>query len=69
MTANVGRIDRIIRAVAGVVLLALGLGYLGAGVATPWDWVLGIVGAVLLATSVFSICPAYALLGVRTCEQ
>jgi len=69
MTANVGRIDRIIRAVAGIVLLALGLGYLGAGVATPWDWVLGIVGAVLLATSVFSICPAYVLLGVRTCEQ
>jgi len=68
MTANVGRIDRIIRAVVGVVLLALGLGYLGAGVATPWDWVLGIVGLVLLATSVFSVCPAYALFGVRTCE-
>ncbi|RIA47597.1 YgaP family membrane protein [Dichotomicrobium thermohalophilum] len=69
MTANVGRIDRIIRAVVGVVLLALGLGYLGAGVTTPWDWILGIVGAVLLATAVFSICPAYALFGVRTCEQ
>jgi len=69
MTANVGRIDRIIRAVVGVILLALGLGYLGAGVATPWDWVLGIVGAVLLATAVFSTCPAYALFGVRTCEQ
>ena len=68
MTANVGRIDRIIRAVAGVILLALGLGYLG-GAAAPWDWVLGIVGAVLLATSVFSVCPAYALFGVRTCEQ
>ena len=68
MTANVGRFDRILRAVVGAVLLALGLGYLG-GVAAPWDWVLGIAGFVLLATSILSVCPAYALLGVRTCEQ
>ena len=68
MTANVGRIDRIIRAVAGALLLALGLGYLG-GLAAPWDWVLGIAGFVLLATAILSICPAYALFGVRTCER
>jgi len=68
MTANVGRFDRILRAVVGVVLLALGLGYLG-GLATPWDWVLGIAGFVLLATAILSVCPAYALLGVRTCER
>lgn len=69
MTANVGKVDRIIRAVLGVVLLALALGYVGAGLATPWDWVLGIVGFVLLATAILSVCPAYALFGVRTCEQ
>jgi len=69
MTANVGRIDRIIRAVVGVMLLALGLGYFGAGMTPPWDWILGVIGAVLLATAVFSICPAYALFGVRTCER
>lgn len=69
MTANVGRFDRILRAAVGVVLLALAFGYLGAGIAAPWDWVLGIVGVVLVATAIFSICPAYALLGVRTCEQ
>jgi uncharacterized membrane protein len=68
MTANVGRLDRILRAALGAVLLALGLGYLG-GLAAPWDWVLGIVGFVLVATAILSICPAYALLGMRTCER
>jgi len=69
MTANVGKVDRIIRAVLGVVLLALALGYVGVGIVTPWDWVLGIAGAVLLGTAIVSVCPAYALIGVRTCEQ
>jgi len=69
MTANVGRIDRIVRALIGVVLMAFGLGYIGTGVTTPWDWILGVVGIVLLTTSVFSICPAYALFGIRTCER
>jgi len=69
MTANVGQVDRLIRAVLGVVLLALAFGYLGAGLTTVWAWVLGIVGFVLLATAILSICPAYALLGVRTCER
>jgi len=69
MTANVGQVDRLIRAVLGVVLLALAFGYLGAGLTTVWAWVLGIVGFVLLATAILSVCPAYALLGVRTCER
>jgi len=69
MTANVGKVDRIIRAVLGVVLLALALGYVGVGIVTPWDWVLGIAGAALLGTAIVSVCPAYALIGVRTCEQ
>jgi len=69
MTANVGRFDRIIRAAIGAALLALAFGYLGAGLTTVWAWVLGIVGFVLLATAILSICPAYALLGVRTCER
>ncbi len=68
ITANIGRLDRILRAVLGAVLLALGLGYLG-GLAAPWDWVVGIAGFVLVATAILSICPAYALLGVRTCER
>lgn len=68
MTANVGQVDRIIRAIVGIVLLALAFGYVG-GIVTPWDWILGIIGVVLLATAALSVCPAYAVLGLRTCER
>ncbi|MGG5812123.1 YgaP family membrane protein [Falsiroseomonas sp. CW058] len=59
MASNVGGIDRTLRVVAGVVLLALGaFGPLG------W-W--GLVGLVPLATGLAGTCPAYALLGLSTC--
>ncbi len=68
MIANVGKLDRMVRALAGAVLLALAFGHLG-GLAAPWDWVLGVAGFVLLATAILSVCPVYALFGVRTCER
>jgi len=55
---NLGKIDRIIRAVLGLVLLA-------AAVLTPY-WYLGIVGVIALGTSLISFCPLYALLGLNT---
>ncbi len=59
MAANVGGIDRVLRIVAGVALLALGLfGPLG------W-W--GLVGLVPLGTAAVGFCPLYALLGINTC--
>ncbi len=62
MKTNVGKIDRALRVLAGlalVVLLILG--------PAPWKW-LGLLGFVYLATALFRWCPAYALLGVNTCE-
>lgn len=59
MNANVGGIDKILRIVAGLVLIALAV--LGFG--TPWTW----IGIVPLATGLVGWCPAYTLLGVRTC--
>jgi hypothetical protein len=58
MTANVGSIDRIIRIVAGLALIAWAL--MGGPV---WAW----IGVVPLATGIFKVCPAYSLLGVNTC--
>jgi Protein of unknown function (DUF2892) len=61
MTANVGGIDRILRIVAGLVLIALALtGTIGA-----WGW----IGLVPLATGLFRVCPAYGLLGMNTCPM
>jgi hypothetical protein len=69
MTANVGLVDRMVRAIAGLVLLGLGFNLFGPGLANPWDWISAGAGGVLLLTAIFSVCPAYSLLGIRTCAR
>jgi hypothetical protein len=59
MKANVGGIDRIIRIVAGLALIALAL--LGGPV---WAW----IGVVVLATGLMRFCGAWSLLGINTCK-
>lgn len=61
LTANVGTTDRILRIVLGLVLLGLTLG----GQIGVWGW----VGVVPLATAFLKFCPAYAILGLRTCKE
>nr|WP_315260097.1 DUF2892 domain-containing protein [uncultured Limnohabitans sp.] len=61
MTANVGGIDRILRIVAGLVLIALA----ATGVVGAW----GYLGVIVLATGVFRFCGAYTLFGVNTCPM
>ena len=59
MKSNVGTIDRTLRFVGGLALIVLAaLGKVG------W-W--GYIGIVPLATGLFRFCPAYTLLGLRTC--
>ena len=60
MTANVGGIDRVLRIVAGLALIALAI----TNVVGMWGYV---VGGIVLATGVFRFCGAYTLLGVNTC--
>ena len=61
MQANVGTADRIIRIVAGLVLIGLA----ATGTIGPW----GYIGIVPLATGLFRWCPAYKLLGMNTCPM
>ena len=61
MKFNVGGIDRILRIVLGVVLIAL----VFVGPKTPWGW----IGIIPLVTGLFSTCPVYSLLGIRTCRS
>lgn len=56
---NVGNIDRILRIVVGLVLIAL----VFVGPQTPWGW----LGIIPLATGLLRTCPAYSLLGISTC--
>jgi ABC-type branched-subunit amino acid transport system permease subunit len=61
MKANVGGIDRVLRIMAGAILVALAVtGTIGA-------W--GYLGLIVLATGVFSFCGAYTLLGINTCQM
>lgn len=60
MQTNVGTIDRALRVIAGVALIALA--------ATNKIGVWGYAGIIPLATGLFRFCPAYTLLGIRTCR-
>jgi len=64
MTTNVGMLDRAIRLVIGVLLIAfaLRLGFPETG----WNWV-GWIGVVTILTALIGYCPAYSLLGLSTC--
>lgn len=59
MKANVGTLDRIVRIVVGIALIAAAAtGTLGA-----WAY----VGVVPLLTGLARVCPLYSVLGIRTC--
>ncbi|NNM57819.1 DUF2892 domain-containing protein [Acidocella sp.] len=61
MNKNVGGIDRILRIVVGLALIAAALlHYVGL-------W--GYIGVVPLATGIIGWCPAYRLLGMKTCRS
>ncbi len=60
MKANVGGIDKILRIVVGLALIAWAI--LGGPV---WAW----IGVVPLATGLTGFCPVYPLLGMSTCPM
>ncbi|MBC5767987.1 YgaP family membrane protein [Ramlibacter albus] len=61
MKTNIGTIDRGVRAVAGLVLIALA----ATGTVGWWGW----LGIVPLATAALGWCPPYAMLGISTCKR
>ena len=65
MNANVGGIDKVLRIVAGIVLLALT--FVLRSESGLWLW--GLIGIVPLATALMGWCPFYPLLGLNTCPM
>lgn len=57
MKCNVGKTDRIIRIVLGLIIAVLGI------IMDSW-W--GLVGFVPLITGIFAFCPAYFFLNINT---
>lgn len=61
MASNVGGIDKILRIAVGAGLV----GATAAGLLPVW----GYIGVVPLATGLMGWCPAYTLLGIKTCPM
>jgi hypothetical protein len=67
MTTNVGTIDRIIRALVGIVLIALPFATsLTAGSALLTYGSVA-VGVVMLGVALTRVCPVYSIFGWKTC--
>lgn len=61
MKANVGGVDRVIRVVVGLALIAWVLFAHG----PVWAW----IGILPLVTGLFSFCPAYSIFGLSSCKS
>jgi len=59
MKKNVGKLEMIIRIVAGVVIGALGLIY--------QSW-FGLIAIVPFATAAMGFCPLWTIFGINTCK-
>lgn len=62
MTANVGGVDRILRIIVGIALIAFAV--FSQHEYAVWGW----IGIVPLATGIIRWCPAYLPLGIKTCK-
>lgn len=60
MKCNMGRLDRSLRAILGIILIAL----VFVGPQSAWGW----LGVLPLTTAVLGFCPIYSMLGIKTCH-
>ena len=58
---NENTVDRIIRVIVGIILIAL----VFVGPETPWGW----IGLIPLVTGLVGFCPVYKLLGLSTASK
>ena len=63
---NVGRLDRTLRLVAGVVIIPTGLSLLNGWQGDPIGIVVAALGLVPLVTGLTGFCPGYVPFGVAT---
>jgi len=60
MKKNIGTIDKFIRIILGLVIIAL-------GIINENLW--GTIGIIPLVTAFISWCPLYPILGINTCKN
>lgn len=59
MKMNEGKLDRLLRVVAGALILSMAF----IGPQTPWAY----LGLIPLLTGLIGFCPLYAILKINTC--
>ena len=66
MDKNIGAVDRVLRALVGLALIAYAIpvGF----PATGWNWV-GWIGVIPFVTGAVGNCPLYSLLGIASCPR
>ena len=68
-TANVGTFDRLARLIIGAVLVAAPFISSIAILSNPvFQWLVPLIGVVLILTALFKFCPLYRLIGANTCK-
>jgi len=60
MKFNEGTIDRVLRVIAGLILVTLA----ATGTVGVWGW----IGVLPLVTGAIGFCPGYAIFGMSTCS-
>jgi DUF2892 family protein len=64
MTCNIGIVERTIRIVVGLLLIAYAIPIWFAP--SGWNWI-GWIGIIPLITGLVGMCPLYTILGISTC--
>lgn len=64
MANNEGTVDRTLRIIVGLALIASPIGVYGIDNAHAWGW----IGLIPLMTGLVGICPLYSLFGIKTCR-
>jgi hypothetical protein len=67
MIANMGKIDRLVRIAVAAALLVFAFSA-GTAAMGALQWIAVAIAAVFALTAVVGNCPAYRLIGVKTCR-
>lgn len=66
MSKNVGTVDRAVRVIIGLTLIAYAIPF--GFRETGWNWV-GWIGFIPLITAIIGFCPLYSVTGISTCRR
>ena len=65
MPINIGLVDRLLRIVVGLALIAWAMGYIAGAALQVWGW----IGVIPLFTALIGYCPLYSLIGASTSKR